>query len=156
IYHTGYDSFGKLSNEIGTGGDRFKYAGQAYDSVTGQYHAKARDFDAVAGRWTTVDPLGFDGGDYNLYRYVNNTPVNCIDPTGEFAWWILIGLGLAAGASGCGSASAPVPPFPTPKVTQAASAQKAAIPTLVGPPLPPPPTTFPPTGHPPITAGTAP
>ena len=29
-----------------------------------------------------MDPLGFDSGDYNLYRYVENNPVNFTDPTG--------------------------------------------------------------------------
>src|SRR5262249_40297967 len=29
-----------------------------------------------------VDPLGFDAGDSNLYRYVNNTPTSTADPSG--------------------------------------------------------------------------
>ena len=29
------------------------------------------------------DPMGFDAGDFNLYRYVNNSPLNGTDPTGE-------------------------------------------------------------------------
>jgi uncharacterized protein RhaS with RHS repeats len=33
-----------------------------------------------------MDPIGFDAGDYNLYRYVFNNPVNYTDPTGEFAF----------------------------------------------------------------------
>ncbi len=32
------------------------------------------------GRW---DPLGFDSGDTNLYRYVHNAPTTNSDPTGE-------------------------------------------------------------------------
>ena len=28
------------------------------------------------------DPIGFVGGDYNLYRYVGNNPVRAIDPFG--------------------------------------------------------------------------
>jgi hypothetical protein len=30
-----------------------------------------------------VDPLGFDAGDSNLYRYVNNAPVLATDPSGK-------------------------------------------------------------------------
>ena len=29
-----------------------------------------------------VDPLGFGGGDPNLYRYVTNAPTNATDPSG--------------------------------------------------------------------------
>ena len=49
-------------------------------------HFGARDYDPVIGRWTTRDPLGFAGGDTNLYGYVFNDPVNGIDPLGSFAW----------------------------------------------------------------------
>jgi len=36
------------------------------------------------GRWITRDPLGFDAGDSNLYRYVNNEPSNLRDPSGFY------------------------------------------------------------------------
>ena len=40
------------------------------------------DYDPTIGRWTTKDPIGFAGGDTNLYAYVGNDPVTGIDPTG--------------------------------------------------------------------------
>lgn len=52
-----------------------------------------RDYDPRAGgRWTTKDPIQFNGGDANLYGYVLNDPVNLIDPKGE-AWIPSIALG---------------------------------------------------------------
>jgi hypothetical protein len=36
------------------------------------------------GRFLSTDLLGFDTGDYNLYRYTFNNPVNFTDPSGEF------------------------------------------------------------------------
>ena len=40
----------------------------------------ARDYDAEVGRWTSKDPIGFEGGDTNLYGYVLSDPVNLLDP----------------------------------------------------------------------------
>jgi len=42
----------------------------------------ARDYDPETGRWTSKDPILFDGGDTNLYGYVANDPINGFDPTG--------------------------------------------------------------------------
>jgi hypothetical protein len=39
-------------------------------------------YDPTIGRWTQEDPIAFEGGDANLYRYVGNDPVNATDPTG--------------------------------------------------------------------------
>ena len=42
----------------------------------------ARDYDAAAGRWTAKDPVGFGGGDANLYTYPGNNPINYLDNLG--------------------------------------------------------------------------
>jgi hypothetical protein len=42
----------------------------------------ARDYDPDMGRWTNKDPIGFAGGDTNVYAYVGSDPVNDLDPTG--------------------------------------------------------------------------
>jgi hypothetical protein len=34
-------------------------------------------------RWLSEDPIGFDGGDGNLYRYVVNSPITSLDPGGR-------------------------------------------------------------------------
>ena len=63
----------------------------------------ARDYNAATGRWTAKDPIGFAGGDPNLYRSVGNDPVNFIDPTGNGAVSQLlkrVGKGALFGALG--------------------------------------------------------
>lgn len=44
--------------------------------------SRARYYDPKVGRFVTRDPIGFDGGDYNLYNYVGGNPINYIDPYG--------------------------------------------------------------------------
>jgi uncharacterized protein RhaS with RHS repeats len=40
-------------------------------------------YDTRIGRWLEEDPIEFEAGDPNLYRYVGNSPINFIDPSGE-------------------------------------------------------------------------
>ena len=46
---------------------------------------RGHPYDPALGRWTTRDPIGFAGGDVNLYGYVGGNPVNYIDRGGS-AW----------------------------------------------------------------------
>lgn len=39
-------------------------------------------FDPSLGRWMTLDPIAYQAGDENLYRYEANAPINFIDPDG--------------------------------------------------------------------------
>ena len=47
------------------------------------YYYRSRYFDPVVGSFISEDPTGFSGRDLNLYRYVNNNPVNFVDPGGN-------------------------------------------------------------------------
>jgi RHS repeat-associated protein len=51
------------------------------------YYYRARYYDPKACRFLTKDPIGFAGGDVNLYRYVTNNPINWIDPEGLKIKW---------------------------------------------------------------------
>ncbi len=62
----------------------FRFAGGLADPATGLVRFGARDYDPEIGRWTAKDPIGFAGGDSNLYGYVAGDPINAIDPTGLF------------------------------------------------------------------------
>lgn len=77
-----YDEFGNLQNGAASTLIPFGFAGGQYDASTGLLRFGARDYDSHTGRWTTKEPLGFAGGDTNLYTYVFNDPVNLIDPSG--------------------------------------------------------------------------
>jgi len=79
-----YDSFGKIVAQTGSIPNPFTYAGREYDEETTLYYYRARYYDARIGRFLTKDPIGFLGGDVNLYRYVRNNPVNYRDPDGLF------------------------------------------------------------------------
>jgi RHS repeat-associated protein len=77
-----YDAFGVVQADTAPGFQPFGFAGGLADPLTGLVHFGAREYDPLTGRFTTLDPLGFAGGDTNLYRYALGDPVNRIDPTG--------------------------------------------------------------------------
>ena len=77
-----YDEFGRVLADTNEGFQPFGFAGGLYESATGLTRFGARDYDAFTGRWTVKDPIGFEGGDTNLYGYVVADPVNWVDPEG--------------------------------------------------------------------------
>jgi RHS repeat-associated protein len=77
-----YDEFGRVTQNTNPGFQPFGYAGGISDSHTGLLRFGARDYDPTTGRWTAKDPVGFNGGDLNVYIYVGGDPVNFIDPSG--------------------------------------------------------------------------
>src|SRR5262249_280120 len=82
--HLNYDSFGNVLSESSPAfGDRYRFTGREFDSATGLQYNRARYYDPSIGRWTSQDPVGFDGNDVNLYRYVGNRPTTATDPTGH-------------------------------------------------------------------------
>ncbi len=64
-----------------------------WDSETISPYYRQRHYDPNPAQFLSQDPLGFDGGDKNLYGYVGNSPVNYTDPTGLIAEGFLDTLG---------------------------------------------------------------
>lgn len=81
-----FGPFGEVGQDTHPGFQPFGFAGGLYDPDTRLVRFGARDYDPETGRWTTKDPIGFDGGDSNLYAYVSDDPVNFFDPAGLFLW----------------------------------------------------------------------
>jgi RHS repeat-associated protein len=49
------------------------------------YEYRARAYNATLGRFMSEDPKLFDAGDYNLFRYCHNDPLDFTDPMGTYA-----------------------------------------------------------------------
>ena len=76
-----YSTYGERTKETGNLDSDWGYAGLWHHQPSGLDLATYRLYDAKNKRWISRDPLG-EGVDYNLYRYVGNSPVNWIDPAG--------------------------------------------------------------------------
>ncbi|MFN7963155.1 MAG: RHS repeat-associated core domain-containing protein [Thermoanaerobaculia bacterium] len=80
--HYEYDSFGRLLVAEEAVANPFTYTGREQEAESGLTFFRARFYDPTTGRFESRDPLGFGGGDLNLYRYVSGDPVNRVDPLG--------------------------------------------------------------------------
>lgn len=95
----------------------FGFAGGLHDRLTGLVRFGYRDYDPETGRWTAKDPIGFAGGDTDLYGYCLNDPVNFVDPSGLlwnqtvqiFSSLGTVVLGATIAAAGMAGAAVSVP-----------------------------------------------
>jgi RHS repeat-associated protein len=63
-------------------GNRFMFTGREYFPELGLYDFRNRFYHPVLGRFFQSDPMGFEAGDANLFRYCGHDPVNQSDPFG--------------------------------------------------------------------------
>ncbi|MEK2647173.1 RHS repeat domain-containing protein [Bdellovibrio sp. BCCA] len=106
-----YNEWGKILSNTNVGFQPYGFAGGIYDEKTNLLKFGARDYDPEIGRWTSKDPILFNGGGVNLYGYLNTVgkvpgvetnlygysfsdPVNFIDPNGKFAIPVIVGVAL--------------------------------------------------------------
>jgi RHS repeat-associated protein len=83
-----YDAFGNITSETDpTYRGMYAWTGREIEVEVDLQFNRARFYDPSIGRWISKDPLGFAAGDSNLYRYVNNSPTNHVDPSGL---WTLV------------------------------------------------------------------
>jgi len=83
-----YDSYGVatvLSNNWSTTSDSknwvYRWQGGQYDSTTGLYNFRNRDYSPTLGRWMQQDPIGYVDG-ANLYQAMLGAPIQNVDPMG--------------------------------------------------------------------------
>ena len=75
-----YSPFGESSRSTAVN-NPFQFTGRESDE-TGLYYYRARQYSPKWGRFVSQDPIGFAGGDTNLYAYVGSDPVNANDAEG--------------------------------------------------------------------------
>lgn len=75
-----YEAFGKTTM-TGASSNPFQYTGRENDG-TGLYYYRARYLNPVTGRFIQQDPIGFAGGDLNVYAYTFNNPLLFRDELG--------------------------------------------------------------------------
>jgi RHS repeat-associated protein len=93
-----YDAWGKVTARDASGSviassaisAPWLFTGRRYDRESGLYHYRARTYSAELGRFLQMDPIKFDAGDPNIFRYVGNDPLNLTDPMGM----LTVGVGV--------------------------------------------------------------
>ena len=79
-----YKAFGEELAVSGATVNSLRFGGEVgyWRDEAERLYVRRRVLRVDQGRWMSRDPLGFDGGDWNLYRYVGNNPVLGVDPIG--------------------------------------------------------------------------
>jgi RHS repeat-associated protein len=73
-----YDPYGRRTKLTSTVDADLGFAGHYYHQPSGLHLAFHRAYDADLARWISRDPIGESPG-INLYRYVQNNPINRLD-----------------------------------------------------------------------------
>lgn len=60
------------------------FTGQEWMPELGLHNYKNRFYSDDLGRFLQQDPIRFDAGDFNLYRYCGNDSINAVDPDGHY------------------------------------------------------------------------
>jgi len=115
-----YDPFGELRTETKHATkaptNLMRFTGELFDVDTGLYHLRARQYDALTGRFLGIDPIDTPlGRSYgSAYAYVGNRPTVFTDPSG---------LVMADGGGGGGGDAGPIERDPIAEVEYTSTLQ---------------------------------
>jgi RHS repeat-associated protein len=80
------------------------FTGRVFLKEANLYDYRNRVYSAELGRFLQTDPIQFDAGDVNLYRYVGNSPIMLTDPSGKISVPLfLLGAAHTLWQAVCGS-----------------------------------------------------
>jgi len=75
-----YDPYGRLTGSTGTVTTPFGFAGEYADAESGLTYLRNRYYDPATGQFLSRDPI--EPITHEAYSYVNDNPLNGIDPSG--------------------------------------------------------------------------
>jgi RHS repeat-associated protein len=78
----GYSPFGTTFKSNNNSNNNLLFTGRELDLGATVYYFRGRYYNAGFQRFLSEDPIGFAGGDTNLYRYNGNSPLVGNDPMG--------------------------------------------------------------------------
>jgi RHS repeat-associated protein len=93
-----YDVFGSIRSMKSSVWNPYRFTAREWGADAELYYYRARYYDSEVGRFLSKDSAGFVDGP-NLYLYVDNDPVNKVDPSGNiicckrWSWWTCIRWG---------------------------------------------------------------
>ena len=108
-----YDPFGNSLSKSGPLADAnlYRFSSQEYHQNSGLLLYLRRAYDPNLQRWLNRDPIAEQGG-LNLYAFVNNNPINLIDPLGlleaisAYKYWMGVAVNGASTGGILGNAQA--------------------------------------------------
>lgn len=101
----------KNATETGNVQQNMRFPGQWALKESPLFYNWHRFYDPETGRYITSDPIGFEGGDSNMFGYVLSNPINFKDPNGQISILAVTTVILTAAgiytATGIAPANAP-------------------------------------------------